>query len=317
LSKEEIMAKSNRRNVYQEVTDQIVAALEKGVVPWVKPWDADSGLPVNAISGRTYRGINVPLLWAAAMDRNFKFDRWLTFKQAKDAGGNVRGGEKGTRIVLWKPIESKEDDSVDEKKRTFPMVRSFTVFNVAQVDGLPPVKDKPQVWEPDVLAEQYLSLAKVQHGGGRAFFAPGPDIIQLPTRSSFPDSGSYYSTALHELVHWSGHKSRLDRVTKTPYGSPDYAREELVAEMGSAFITAEVGIKGKTEHPEYMAEWLKLLGSDNRVIFQAASKAQQAVDYLREKREKQTVKQALEGVQRVVASCPDTGPQENTSSVAA
>ena len=305
------MKKHKHRNIYQDVTDQIIAALEKGVVPWVKPWDASSGLPVNAITGRSYRGINVPLLWASAIDRNFKFDRWLTFKQAKDAGGNVRGGEKGTRVVLWKPVESKEDEgSVDNKKRFFPLVKSFTVFNVVQVDDLPPVKEKPLVWEPDILAEQYLSLAKVQHSGGRAFFAPGPDIIQLPVQSSFPDSGSYYSTALHELVHWSGHDSRLDRLSKTPYGSPDYAREELVAEMGSAFLTAEVGIEGKTKHPEYMAEWLKLLGSDNRVIFQAASKAQQAVDFLRENREKQTVKQALEGLHRVATSCPNTRPTQ-------
>ena len=306
-----------KRDLYREVTDQIIAKLEKGVVPWVKPWDSESSLPVNAVSGRNYRGINVPLLWAEAMEKGYQSDRWATFKQAKEAGGNVKRGEKGTTIVFWKPVESKEEEIQDDKKRFFPLLRAFTVFNVAQVDGLPPIKEKPVVWEPDVLADQFLSLANVQHGGGRAFFAPTPDIIQLPSRSSFPDHGSYYATALHELVHWSGHDSRLNRLSKTPYGSPDYAREELVAEMGSAFLTADAGIEGKTEHPEYLAEWLKILGSDKKAIFQAASKAQAAVDYLREEREKQTVKAVLESSQRVINSPPDTGPQENTSSVAA
>ena len=306
-----------KRDLYQEVTDQIIAKLEKGVVPWVKPWDSESSLPVNAVSGRNYRGINVPLLWAEAMEKGYQSDRWATFKQAKEAGGNVKRGEKGTTILFWKPVESKEEEIQDDKKRFFPLLRAFTVFNVAQVDGLPPVKERAVVWEPDVLADQFLSLAKVQHGGGRAFFAPTPDIIQLPARSSFPDSGSYYATALHELVHWSGHDSRLDRLSRTPYGSPDYVREELVAEMGSAFLTSEAGIEGKTEHPEYLAEWLKILGSDKKAIFQAASKAQAAVDYLREEREKQTVKAVLESSQRVINSPPDTGPQENTSSVAA
>ena len=307
-----------KRNIYQEVTDQIIKALENGVVPWVKPWDPSSGLPINAVSRRAYRGINVPLLWVAAMEKNFSSDKWLTFKQAKDSGGAVRGGEKGTKVILWKPVKSKDDEnSGNEKERFYPIVRSFTVFNVAQIDGLPLTKEKPVVWEPDALADQFLSLADVQHGGGRAFYAPTPDIVQLPHKASFDDAAGYYSTALHELVHWTGHTDRLNRLEKTPHGSPDYAREELTAEMGCAFLSATVGIKGNLQHPEYLGNWLKVLKGDNRAIFRAASKAQQAVDFLKEKRGKSAVSATLERLQTVQKVLPATGPSENVEAATA
>ena len=302
------------KKLYEEVTQKMVAALENGVVPWIKPWDATSSLPTNIKTKRPYRGVNIALLWLSAMDRGFSTDRWLTFKQAKEVGGIVKGGEKGTRVVLWKPpTQSRNENDVDvPEKRVFPLVRSFTVFNEAQIDGLPKAKVKPVIWEPEELAEQFLSLADVQYGGDRAFFSPDKDIIQLPAKNSFSDTAGFYSTSLHEITHWTGHSDRLDRLEKTPYGSPEYAREELVAEMGAAFLCAETKIPGNLQHPEYLSHWLKILKKDSRAIFQAASKAQQAVDLLKDAREKQTVKTALERAQRVRAFRPDTCPAQES-----
>ena len=307
------MKKRKRRDLFQEVTDGIVAALEKGVPPWSRPWDPGSGLPSNAISKRPYRGINVPLLWVASMDKGYSTDRWMTFKQAQEAGGHVESGEKGTRVILWKPVPIKGEVSENvEKSKTVPIIRSFILFNEAQVEGLPPKKEKPLIWETDDLAEQYLSLAEVQYGGGRAFYAPSPDLIQLPPRNAFEESGGFWSTALHELIHWTGHSDRLDRKSDGGHGSSGYAVEELVAEMGCAFLTAEIGIHGNFQHPEYLGHWLKVLKDDNRAIFRAASKAQAAFDFLKDIRENQTVRKALDRAQHVVTNNPETGQTQES-----
>ena len=307
------MNNRKRRDLFKEVTDGIVTALENGVPPWVRPWDPGQGLPSNAISNRPYRGINVPLLWLASMDRGFSTDRWMTFKQAQEVGGHVKSGERGTRVILWKPVPIKDEVPVDsEKSKTIPIIRSFVVFNEAQVEGLPPRKEKLVIWESDDLAEQYLSLADVQYGGGRAFYAPSPDLIQLPPRNAFEESGGFWSTALHELVHWTGHSDRLDRKSDGGHGSPGYAVEELVAEMGAAFLTAEIGVPGDLQHPEYVGHWLKVLKDDNRAIFRAASKAQAAFDFLKDTREKQTVRKALDHTQHIVPNTLETGPTQES-----
>ena len=276
-----------RKNLYQEVTDNIIAALEDGVAPWVKPWDAKQGLPCNQASGRPYRGINIPILWTSAMNKGFASDRWMTFRQANQSGGSVKKDSKGTTVVFWKQMEladetacGQTEDKADQPRR-IPMMRAFTVFNEEQISGISSEETtSPPSWEPNEEAERFMSRACIKHGGPRAFYSPDRDVIQLPPRDSFQDAASYHATALHELIHWTGHQSRLDRLKKTSFGSPDYAKEELTAEMGAAFLTASLGIQGNLQHPEYIASWLKALREDNRAIFRAASAGQAAVDFI-------------------------------------
>jgi antirestriction protein ArdC len=267
------------RNIYQEVTDRIINALEQEMVPWQRPWADGNGMPHNLSTDRYYRGINVPLLWCSQFDRGFESDRWLTLRQANTLGARVKKGSKGTAIIFWK-TRTIRVEGADEPEATIPVARVYSVFNEDQIDGLP-VRDKPVAeWDPHVEAEKLMDRATVVHGGDRAFYAPNSDIIQLPPVEAFTDQGAYYSTALHELTHWTGHSSRLDRLKKGSTGGTDYAQEELVAEMGAAFLCAQLGIGGKLQHPEYIGHWLKVLKEDNRSVFRASSAAQKAVDYI-------------------------------------
>ena len=270
------------RNIYQQITDQIIGALEQEMVPWQRPWADGNGMPHNLRTDRYYRGINVPLLWYSQFDRGFESDRWLTLRQANTLGARVKKGSKGTTIVFWKTrtirLEGLEG-AEESEEATIPVARIYSVFNEDQVDGLP-AREKPVAkWDSHAEAEKLMNKAVVQHGGDRAFYAPSADIIKLPPLEAFADQGAYYATALHELTHWTGHSSRLDRLKKTPPGA-DYAQEELVAEMGAAFLCAQLGIGGQLQHPEYIQHWLKVLKTDNRAVFRASSAAQKAVDYV-------------------------------------
>jgi len=273
------------RDVYQEITDKIIAQLETGVAPWAKPWDAKDagfGMPRNYATGRAYRGVNVLLLWAAG----YPDQRWLTYNQAQAAGGQVRKGEKGTQVILFKPFAIREAGKPEgENERTIPLIRSFTVFNIAQIDGLPAEVPAGPVAEPEpityTLAADLMRQANVGHGGARAYYSPMADVIQMPERVAFESEAAYWGVALHELTHWSGHESRLDRLGKlSRFGTEAYAREELVAEMGAAFLCAQVGIGYATRHADYIASWLKVLKGDKKAIVQAASLAQAAADFL-------------------------------------
>jgi antirestriction protein ArdC len=280
------------RDLYEDITQRIVATLEAGVAPWLRPWSGDlDGVPVNAGSQRPYRGINRVLLTLEGYARGYRRNAWLTYRQAKEFGGQVRGGQRGVQVVFYRlrevPQALEDERSEDDPKpKVIPLLRAYTVFNVAQVDGLPerlnpPVLAQP-AWEPQEAAERLLkgSGARIEHGGSMAFYSPLDDRIQLPEPGAFKDRGSYYATALHELTHWTGHPSRLDRQLGRRFGEAAYAAEELVAEMGSAFLCASCRIDGKLQHPEYIGDWLKVLKNDKRAIFTASTKAQQAADYI-------------------------------------
>lgn len=293
-------------DIYLDVTNKIVSALNQGVIPWIKPWtttgsSADSPFPINAITRRPYAGINIPLLWAEARLRGFRQDRWLTFNQARKAGGHIRRGEQSTLAVLYKPMSKEahdEDDQVvrDEqgniKMVQFALLRTHCLFNIEQTEDLPAEAQKHDECDDQAAfidhapAEQLLvaSGARIEHRyGDHAFYQPVRDLIQLPTKGQFEDVGSYYATALHELTHWSGHLSRLNRDGITgghTFGSAEYAFEELVAEMGAAFLCALTGTQGELRHEEYLASWLKILKEDKRAIFRASGQAREASEYL-------------------------------------
>lgn len=268
--------------VYEAITRSIIAELEQGAAPWVKPWKSGNRtgiLPANAITGRCYSGINIPILWHAADVRGYTTNAWITFKQALEKGACVRKGEKGTQVVFTKRLSVKKDDDADEE-RQISMLRAFTVFNVAQVDGFD-APDAPAA--PAGAADAFATAtgADIRHGGDNAFFVPSMDFIVLPEPESFESMEHYHATKLHELVHWSGHKSRLDRDLSHRFGTKAYAAEELVAELGAAFLCAHLGVQGQLRHAGYIDSWLSLLKEDDHAIFTAASKASQAADYLR------------------------------------
>lgn len=281
------------KDLYQSVTNQIIAALEAGTPPWVCPWSHGAGnaLPANLATSRPYRGINTLLLNMQAMAHGYGLNRWLTFQQARALGGCVRRGETGTGIVFFKMLE--RDDSAggkaandDGPRRVIPLLRSFTVFNASQVDGLPEaltaVPAPAEGWTPIGAADTLLarSGAVILYGGDRAFYRPSDDVIQLPPPAAFPQAGSYYATALHELTHWTGAPSRCNRTLLGRQHISEYAMEELVAEMGAAFLSSHCGLPGELQHASYIESWLKALKNDKRLIFTAASLAQKAADFL-------------------------------------
>ena len=280
-------------DLYRQTTDRIIAALETGVGPWVRPWSMGiDTLPMNASSKRPYRGVNVVLLTLEAQAQNYALNRWLTYRQASELGGQVRRGEQGTTVVFWKmkKFAATADAYPDETEpdlheRVIPLLRAFTVFNVAQTDGLPAALTAivHPTWEPEARAEDLLLMsgAIIRHGGALAYYRSGTDEIHLPPRHAFPAADRYYATALHELTHWSSHPSRCNRQLGRRFGDAEYAAEELVAELGAAFLCAHCRIDSQLEHAgSYLAHWLKLLRADKRAIFVAATKAQQAADYV-------------------------------------
>jgi len=276
-------------DLYAETTARIVAALERGVAPWVRPWalGADT-LPMNAGSQRPYRGVNVLLLALENEAHGYPRNRWLTYRQAAELGGQVRRGEGGTTIVFWRLRKAATADPVDDPpdvtERVIPLLRAYTVFNVAQVDGLPAALTEvaAPAWAPEAKAEALLadSGALIRHGGAKAYYCPGTDDVHLPPRHLFASADRYYNVALHELTHWTSHESRCDRQLGKRFGDDAYAAEELIAEMGAAFLCAHCRIDGELRHADYLASWIKVLRTDMRAIFVAATKAQQAADYL-------------------------------------
>jgi antirestriction protein ArdC len=275
------------KDLYQEVTDRIIKSLEAGTPPWLPPWEGgELTLPENVTSGHRYRGINILLLHLTAQDRGYTTSRWLTYKQALDNGAHVRKGETGTPVVFFKPLEIAEKaNTAEATTKVIPLLRYFTVFNIDQVQGLPetltPVLPQHD-WDPLVAAETLLSTsgAHIQHGGNKAFYRPGDDVIQLPPRTWFPTASDYYATALHELTHWTGAPSRCCRPLDGRRHIDAYAFEELVAEMGAAFTCAHCHLPARLEHASYIESWLQALRNDKRLILTAAGKAQAAADYL-------------------------------------
>jgi antirestriction protein ArdC len=273
-------------SIYKDITNQIIKQLEAGTAPWVKPWATlpGEGTPKNLHTGKPYRGVNVLQLWAAGMAKEYEHGLWCTYKQAQERGGQVRKGEKGTTVVFWKPME-KRDPETGKIKKTL-LARGYSVFNIAQIDGIEAiVPNRPEhEWNPLVEAESLVTKHDIdlRIGGDKAYFNVAQDYIRMPDRKRFEDAENYYGTLLHEITHWSGHKTRLDRPFNGFFGSPDYAREELVAELGSAFLCARLGINGELQHPEYIASWIKVLKDDSTAIVRASKLAEIAADYVME-----------------------------------
>lgn len=280
------------RDFRQEVTNDIIRLLEEGKAPWQKPWeDTQSGrMPYNPTTDKPYRGGNVLALMISGMRRGYSDPRWMTYKQAEGNSWQVRKGEKGTQIEFWdvKP-GSKEGEDHDEEKCRRLLHRVYTVFNAQQIDGIPPINIEPRKpFEVIEAGERILadSGATIRHGGNRAYYTRAGDYIQLPEKDQFTDAPAYYATGCHELIHWSGNEKRLNRDTLTKsrgYNPQDehYAREELIAEIGSMMLAAETGIPHNPEqHAAYVASWLQALKKDKNEIFRAASAASKATDYV-------------------------------------
>jgi len=285
-----------RADVYQKITDQIVRELERGVRPWMKPWNAEhaAGRITRPLRGNgiPYQGINVLMLWSAAMAKGYAAPIWMTFKQSSDLGAHVRKGEEGSLVVYADKIVRTETDAATGEKaeRAIPFMKGYTVFNVEQIDSLPEhyyAKPAPRTETVQRIehAEAFFAAtgATVRHGGTMAFYSITHDHVQMPPIEAFRDAESYYATLAHETTHWTRHPSRLDRdFGRKRFGDSGYAMEELVAELGSAFLSADLDLtpEVRDDHAAYIASWIKVLKDDKRAIFSAASHAQRAADFL-------------------------------------
>ncbi len=284
-----------KQDIYEKVTSRIIADLEQGELTWLKPWSAGymEGRIVRPLrhNGIPYNGINTLMLWGAAVEAGFASPCWMTYRQARALGAHVRKGEKGQLVVYANTItrtEAQEDGS--EEERTIPFLKGYTVFNTDQIEGLPehyysrpePVID-PEQRIPHAEAFFVATGADIRHGGNSAYYSSGSDHVQMPPFECFYSPGAYCATLAHELTHWTKHPKRLDRdFGRKRWGDEGYAREELVAELGAAFLCADLDLtpEPRTDHAAYIQSWLKVLSNDKRAIFQAAAHAQRAADFL-------------------------------------
>jgi antirestriction protein ArdC len=271
-------------HVYEQITERIIALLAQGTVPWHKPWKARTGLPRNVITQKPYRGINVFLLLAMSYESPF----WLTFRQALQLGGTVRKGEKACPVVFWKQTTLEDKESGEQQKKR--LLRFYHVFNLAQCDGLEnctaPVETPVNgICQPEDMVAHMPQPPLIKHGMTRAFYSPREDCVGLPARERFERAEGYYATLFHELVHATGHETRLNRATlteKAGFGSNPYCKEELIAEMGAAFLCGHAEIAERTidNSAAYLNGWLEQLRTDKTLIVQAAAQAQKAADFI-------------------------------------
>lgn len=287
-----------RTDIYAQITEKLVAALEKGVRPWVQPWSAGhvKGRVTRPLrhNGEPYTGMNVLLLWSESMARGFASPMWMTFRQASELGAHVRKGESGATVVYASRFKRTETDARgDEVEREIPFLKAYTVFNCDQIEGLPqhyyarPVEPIANPIERVAHADRFFGYtgAVIRHGGTKAFFAPSSDHVQMPPFESFRDAASYYAVLGHECVHWAGASHRLNRdLSRYHQDRSERAREELIADIGASFLCADLGLvpelEPRADHASYVASWLKVLQDDRRAIFAAAAHAQRAVAYL-------------------------------------
>ena len=289
---------STRFDVHQEITNRIVSAMEscgEFRLPWIKNSGGSFARPVNIASKKPYNGVNILSLWVSAISQEFPSNLWGTYRQWQERGQQVRKGEKSSFIVFYKTFEKEDADAesgegiVSERL----VARASFVFNAAQVEGFVPENiELPNdvLFDPVARAEAFARStgAVIEEGGDRACFIPSADLIQMPDRKRFVGTATttpaegFYSTLCHELVHWSGVKARLDRDLSGRFGSESYAMEELIAELGAAFLSSDLGItpEPRADHASYIANWLKVLKSDKKAIFTAASKASEAANWL-------------------------------------
>jgi len=285
---------SDKRDVYVRVTDQIVTAIEQGVGNWRMPWHTSGKFafsPINAVSKKPYRGVNVVCLWASAQAKGYERGEWATYQQWLEKGAQVRKGEKGTTVCFWKFANNTESDDGEDTPKSgsrLLFTRGYSVFNAAQVDGYAP-QAEPDMPMPERIAraDSFFTAigANVRHGGNQAYYAPVTDHIQMPPFAAFREGLGYYGTLAHEHTHWTAQSSRCDRQLGKRFGDNGYAAEELIAELGAAFTCAHLGLstEPRENHAQYIASWLKVLKADSRAIFTAASKAQHAADYMIER----------------------------------
>ena len=290
-----------RADFYQRVTDKIIRDLEQGTRSWIKPWTTSLGHAAAARplrhDGTPYRGVNVLILWSEAIERGYTSSTWMTYRQAQALGAQVIKGEHGATVVYAKTIERTENDpdTGNDTVERIPVLRAYTVFNTEQIEGLPAQpKARHTVIDPTSSkidrADAFITATKatIVHKGNRACYIPSVDCIEMPHYRQFIDTPTssaaegYYATLLHELIHWTSPKHRCDRDIGKRFGDNAYAREELVAEIGAAFLCADLGIalEPRPDHAAYLASWLSVLKSDKRAIFAAAAMAQKAVDWL-------------------------------------
>jgi len=278
-------------NLYEQVTSTILSSLKRGVIPWQKPWSTTASIPVNAFSNRQYRGVNVLLLGLAP----YSDHRWLTYKQVNEKGGSVRKGEKSTMVVFWKFPEPKNatDQEKEEARKQVPLLRYYSVFNAEQCEGL----ELPEVYKPTESPNQRIARADllvrsmpdpplITEAGSAAWYRPVDDLVNIPPLNRFTSADSFYATLFHELGHATGHEKRLKRtgvIGEIRFGSGEYSREELVAELTSAFCCATVGLDNQLieDSASYIEGWLDVLKADPKAVVIAAAQAQRAADHIR------------------------------------
>lgn len=278
----------------QAITDQIIEIMEGGADEWRKTWRASAakGLPRNGSTGAAYNGVNFFVLSVVGARCGYPTNVWMTYKQAEGMGAQVRKGAKGVMGIYFQMMQKKKDAAAPatDKAETFPFMRPFWVFNAAQIDGLPesftvpaPAAEFDSIEAADRLIQ--ASGAQIRHGYTKAYFDVAQDEVCMPAPESFESPAAYYAVAMHELAHWTGGKARLDRDQGGSFGSDAYAFEELIAELGSAYLCAQVGIADSTvpNHASYLASWVKVLKADKSAIFTASKQAGQAYDFLLEK----------------------------------
>lgn len=284
-----------RPDLYETITSKIIADLERGVRPWTRPWSAGhlAGQITRPLRHnlQPYSGVNVVLLWMEAVQRGYGAPIWMTFRQALELGGHVRKGERGATVVYANRIKRLEqDDDGRDVEREIPFLKAYTVFNVEQIDGLPSLFHATAELRLDPAArlahaDAFFTAtgADIRHGGDQAFYAPSADRVQMPPFETFTDAEAYYATLAHELTHWTRHPSRLDRdFGRQRFGDEGYAREELVAELGAAFLCADLGLEltPREDHAGYIGSWLEVLKGDKRFIVSAAAHTQRACEFL-------------------------------------
>lgn len=282
-----------RKDNYEFITNQIVELFEKvDAGEWRQPWATAAGFPQNGATGRAYRGVNVLLLWAAALSSDYQSNEWFTFNQAKELGGMVRKGEKSRKICFLKIITKDKDDEHEGARSeaarvSYPVLRVWSVFNRDQIDGLPPLDEVSDLLDESqriACAQAFIDAtgAEIAEGHNRAAYSPLKDQIIMPDFVQFESPEAFYTTVLHELGHWTGHESRLERDFNGRFGDKAYAAEELVAELCSAFLSAELGLQSDLKDPaRYLKSWIQLLKDDKYAIFTASRKAQDAAEFLK------------------------------------